>query len=49
RHYHGHLSGVHSLSLHPTPDILATAGREMSQSDPQVITGSMGTTVRQIF
>ena len=28
RHYHGHLSGVYSLSLHPTLDILATAGRD---------------------
>jgi len=24
RHYHGHLSGVYSLSLHPTLDVLVT-------------------------
>ena len=76
RHYHGHLSGVYSLSLHPTLDVLVTAGRDTSarvwdmrtiaqihvllvswhtatvadvkcqDSDPQVITGSMDTTVR---
>lgn len=28
RHYHGHLSGVYSLSLHPTLDLLVTAGRD---------------------
>jgi len=28
RHYHGHLSGVYSLSLHPTLDVLVTAGRD---------------------
>jgi pleiotropic regulator 1 len=74
RHYHGHLSGVYSLSLHPTLDILVTSGRDASarvwdmrtkaqihvlaghtatvadvkcqESDPQVITGSMDSTVR---
>jgi WD40 repeat protein len=74
RHYHGHLSGVYALSLHPTLDILVTAGRDASarvwdmrtkaqihvlsghtatvadvkcqESDPQVITGSMDSTVR---
>lgn len=74
RHYHGHLSGVYSLSLHPTLDVLVTAGRDASarvwdmrtkaqihaltghtgtvsdvkcqESDPQVITGSMDSTVR---
>ena len=30
RHYHGHLSGVYTLSLHPTLDILVTAGRDAS-------------------
>ena len=30
RHYHGHLSGVYSLSLHPTLDILVTSGRDAS-------------------
>ncbi|KAJ6450335.1 WD40-repeat-containing domain protein [Mycena vitilis] len=29
-HYHGHLSGVYALSLHPTLDILVTAGRDAS-------------------
>ena len=28
RHYHGHLSGVYSLSLHPTLDLLVTGGRD---------------------
>jgi pleiotropic regulator 1 len=28
RHYHGHLSGVYSLSLHPTLDVLVTGGRD---------------------
>jgi pleiotropic regulator 1 len=74
RHYHGHLSGVYALSLHPTLDVLVTAGRDASarvwdmrtkaqihvlsghtatvadvkcqESDPQVITGSMDSTVR---
>jgi len=74
RHYHGHLSGVYSLCLHPTLDVLVTAGRDASarvwdmrtkaqihaltghtgtvsdvkcqESDPQVITGSMDSTVR---
>ncbi|EEB93357.1 hypothetical protein MPER_07995, partial [Moniliophthora perniciosa FA553] len=56
RHYHGHLSGVYALSLHPTLDVLVTSGRDASaptvadvkcqESDPQVITGSMDSTVR---
>ena len=76
RHYHGHLSGVYSLSLHPTLDVLVTSGRDASarvwdmrtkaqvhvlsghtgtvgdvkcqDSDPQVITGSMDSTVRSV-
>ena len=28
RHYHGHLSGVYSLALHPTLDLLMTGGRD---------------------
>lgn len=28
RHYHGHLSGVFCLSLHPTLDVLVTGGRD---------------------
>lgn len=28
RHYHGHLSGVYTLSLHPTLDVLVTGGRD---------------------
>lgn len=28
RHYHGHLSAVYSLALHPTIDVLLTAGRD---------------------
>ena len=30
RHYHGHLSGVYDLALHPTIDILVTCGRDAS-------------------
>jgi WD40 repeat protein len=30
RHYHGHLSGVYALALHPTLDVLVTAGRDAS-------------------
>ena len=28
RHYHGHLSGVYAVSIHPTIDILVTGGRD---------------------
>jgi len=28
RHYHGHLSGVYALALHPTLDVLVTGGRD---------------------
>ena len=28
RHYHGHLSGVYAIDLHPTIDVLATCGRD---------------------
>lgn len=28
RQYHGHLSGVHCLALHPTLDVLITGGRD---------------------
>lgn len=28
RHYHGHLSGVYTLALHPQLDILMTGGRD---------------------
>ncbi len=28
RHYHGHLSAVHDISLHPTIDVLVTCGRD---------------------
>lgn len=28
RNYHGHLSGVYSLALHPTLDLLMTGGRD---------------------
>ena len=28
RHYHGHLSGVYCLQLHPTLDVLVTGGRD---------------------
>ena len=28
RHYHGHLSGVYCMALHPSLDILVTGGRD---------------------
>ena len=28
RHYHGHLSGVYCVALHPTIDVLITGGRD---------------------
>ena len=28
RQYHGHLSGVYSLGLHPSLDVLMTGGRD---------------------
>lgn len=28
RHYHGHLSAVYSIALHPNIDVLVTAGRD---------------------
>lgn len=28
RHYHGHLSGVYCIAVHPTLDILFTGGRD---------------------
>lgn len=28
RHYHGHLSAIYSLDLHPTIDVLVTCGRD---------------------
>lgn len=28
RHYHGHLSAIYSLDLHPTIDVLLTCGRD---------------------
>eukprot|EP00605_Chrysophyceae_sp_TOSAG23-4_P001146 GSChrysophyteH1.ASY1.ANO1.1253.1 assembled CDS len=30
RNYHGHLSGVYSVALHPTLDVLVTGGRDCS-------------------
>ncbi|KAG0209127.1 pre-mRNA-splicing factor prp46 [Mortierella sp. NVP41] len=43
RHYHGHLSGVHALAIHPTLDVLVTSGRDATA---RVITSSMDSTVR---
>jgi pleiotropic regulator 1 len=28
RHYHGHLSAVYGLALHPTIDVLVSCGRD---------------------
>ncbi|SGZ13011.1 BQ5605_C028g10542 [Microbotryum silenes-dioicae] len=51
RHYHGHLSGIYALSLHPTLDVLVTAGRDASarvwdmrtKAQVHVLSGHTGT------
>ncbi|RYP73765.1 hypothetical protein DL771_003478 [Monosporascus sp. 5C6A] len=51
RHYHGHLSGVYTLSLHPTLDVLVTGGRDgvarvwdmRTRSNVHVLSGHTGT------
>lgn len=51
RHYHGHLSGVYTLSLHPTLDVLVTGGRDgvarvwdmRTRSNIHVLSGHTGT------
>jgi pleiotropic regulator 1 len=51
RHYHGHLSGVYTLSLHPTLDVLVTGGRDgvarvwdmRTRSNVHVLGGHKGT------
>ncbi|ELR08027.1 hypothetical protein GMDG_02865 [Pseudogymnoascus destructans 20631-21] len=51
RHYHGHLSGVYTLALHPTLDVLVTGGRDgvarvwdmRTRSNIHVLAGHKGT------
>jgi pleiotropic regulator 1 len=51
RHYHGHLSGIYALSLHPTVDVLVTAGRDAvarvwdirTRENVHVLSGHTGT------
>ncbi|KAJ3566421.1 hypothetical protein NPX13_g7137 [Xylaria arbuscula] len=51
RHYHGHLSGVYTLALHPTLDVLVTGGRDgavrvwdmRTRSNIHVMSGHKGT------
>lgn len=51
RQYHGHLSGIYSLALHPTLDVLVTAGRDASarvwdmrtKAQVHVLSGHTGT------
>jgi len=51
RHYHGHLSGVYTLALHPTLDVLVTGGRDgvarvwdmRTRSNIHVLSGHKGT------
>jgi pleiotropic regulator 1 len=53
RHYHGHLSGVYSLALHPKLDLLVTGGRDStarvwdmrSKAEVHVLTGHENTVV----
>lgn len=76
RHYHGHYSGVYTIAVHPTLDVLVTGGRDASvrvwdmrsraniftltghtstvadvktqNVDPQIISGSMDSTIRWV-
>jgi pleiotropic regulator 1 len=51
RHYHGHLSGVYTLALHPRLDLLVTGGRDgvarvwdmRTRSNVHVLSGHSGT------
>ncbi|OCK86489.1 pre-mRNA-splicing factor prp46 [Lepidopterella palustris CBS 459.81] len=51
RHYHGHLSGVYTLDLHPTLDVLCTGGRDgvvrvwdmRTRTNVHVLSGHKGT------
>lgn len=51
RQYHGHLSGVYSLALHPELDLLVTGGRDSTarvwdmrtKSQVQVLAGHSNT------
>ena len=51
RHYHGHLSGVYTLALHPSLDVLVTGGRDgvarvwdmRTRSNIHVLSGHKGT------
>lgn len=51
RHYHGHLSGVYTMSLHPTLDVLVTGGRDSvarvwdmrTRANVHVLSGHKGT------
>jgi len=51
RHYHGHLSGVYTLALHPNLDVLVTGGRDgaarvwdmRTRSNVHVLSGHTGT------
>lgn len=42
RHYHGHLSGVYSIALHPTLDLLVTTGRDSTARVSRVCGGEIG-------
>ncbi|KAG0247308.1 hypothetical protein BG011_001703, partial [Mortierella polycephala] len=37
RHYHGHLSGVYAMALHPTLDVLVTSGRDATARHSQTL------------
>lgn len=51
RHYHGHLSGVYTMALHPTLDVLVTGGRDgvarvwdmRTRANVHVLSGHTGT------
>jgi len=45
RHYHGHLSGVYALKVHPTLDVLMTGGRDCTCR--YVLTNGMTDTRRE--
>ncbi|TSL54339.1 Pleiotropic regulator 1 [Bagarius yarrelli] len=54
RHYHGHLSAVYDLDLHPTIDVLVTCSRDATarvwdirtKANAHTLTGSHDTTIR---
>jgi len=49
RHYHGHLSGVYALALHPTLDVLVTSGRDATARVSLFVYFSFAGTIRLVL